>query len=131
MTTNELRKNGAGTASVTAPAVREATCTPRVDVLETGEELIVYADLPGVRPEDLELHWEDRQLVLHGRVRAGEGGRRPLLREYGTRDFQRVFRVSEDVDPDRISAELKGGVLTLRLPRADHARPRKIPVSGE
>jgi HSP20 family protein len=53
-----------------------------------------------------------------------------LLREYGIGDYRRTFRVSEQIDASRISAQYRHGVLTLRLPKAERARPRKIKVEG-
>ncbi len=105
---------------------RQTTYTPRVDILETAEELLLFADLPGVRPEDLDLRFEQGELTLHGKVKPRHEG--DLAKEYGTGDYWRVFRITEDLDADNFSASLKNGVLTLRLPKSAHLKPRKIEV---
>jgi len=111
-------------------AARQTTYTPRVDIHETDEELTLYADLPGVRPEDLELHFEDNELTVHGRVAPRHGTDQGVSCEYGPGDFHRVFRINEEIDASSISASLKNGVLTLRLPKSERVRPRKIDVKN-
>src|SRR4051794_842640 len=61
--------------------------TPRVDIVETERELTLYAELPGVRPEDVDLRYEKGELFLHGRVRPRQGQRQLLLQEYEDGDF--------------------------------------------
>jgi len=105
------------------------TYSPSVDIIETQDELTVHADMPGVGSENIDIHFEAGELVLHGRVkdRAPEHAK-PLAREYGVGDFYRVFTISEEVDPEKISAEYRDGVLTLHLPKLEAAKPRKIQV---
>jgi HSP20 family protein len=105
------------------------TFTPRVDIFEADNELVLFADLPGVKPEDLDLHFEKGELILRAACppRTTGGFAR---QEYGVGDFYRAFTVAEDVDADKIAAELKNGVLTVRLPKAEKAQPRKIQVAG-
>lgn len=104
--------------------------TPRVDILETEEELLLFADLPGVKPEDLDLHFEGGELRLHGRC-APRFGERPLLaEEYGVGDFYRAFSINEKIAADKISAELKQGVLTIHLPKTEEIKPRKIAIKS-
>jgi len=125
--TQMLVKNGKGSQ---ARSGWQTTYTPRVDILETEEGLLLHADLPGVKPEDLEVRFEQDELTVHGRVTSRPEHGHDLLREYDTGEFHRVFRINEDVDANRISATLKQGVLTLCLPRSERARPRKIDVKG-
>src|SRR5262245_56510714 len=113
-----------------AEEAKGVTVTPRVDILETDDELLLLVDMPGVDPAHLVVRFEDGELLLHGR-RTPRFAQRPWLWEYETGSFFRSFRVSEKVAPDRISAELKNGVLTLHLPKAEAARPRKIAVKGQ
>jgi len=105
--------------------------TPRVDIVETEKELVVYADLPGVRPEDVELRYERGELILHGKVRTRTYGRPVLLNEYGVGDFYRAFTIHENLDPGKIEAECKNGVLTVHLPKVEAARPRQISVKSQ
>ena len=124
--------NNALTTTNGATSVQESTptYTPRVDVLETDEELVFMADVPGVKPEDVDVRFENGELTLHARCQPC-GERRWLVTEYGVGDFYRAFAVNEEIEADRITAELKHGVLTVRLPKSDAVKPRKITVKGE
>jgi HSP20 family molecular chaperone IbpA len=104
---------------------------PRVDICETEAELFLHADVPGARAEDVDLHYENGELMLHVRVprRLPQAGL--LLREYDEGDFYRVFSVHESIDASRIEAQCKNGVLTVRLPKAEAIRPRQIKVTAQ
>lgn len=104
--------------------------TPHVDIIEQPEELTVLADMPGVEARNVEIRYEQGELTIHGKVdpRQDERGVNFLLREYNVGDYWRTFRLGEGIDPDRIQAELKNGVMELHLPKAEAARPRKIVV---
>jgi HSP20 family protein len=105
---------------------------PRVDIYETEQELWLYVDVPGVKAEDVDLHYERGELTLHGRVRTRPAARQGwLLKEYDEGDFFRSFRIHEDIDSTKIEAQSKNGVLAVRLPKAEAARPRLIQVKGE
>jgi HSP20 family protein len=104
--------------------------TPRVDIVETPGELTLYADLPGVRPEDVDLRYEQGELVLHGRCQPRQTERGQLLREYEVGDFYRAFAIHESIDGSKISADFKNGVLIVHLPKAEQAKPRQISVRG-
>jgi HSP20 family protein len=117
-------------------ADREATrgglyFTPRVDVVETDHELTLFADVPGVRPEDVDLRYEQGELVLHGRVRGKAGRREFLAKEFDDGDFFRAFHIHESIDSGKISAECKNGVLVVHLPKVEETRPKRISVRGE
>ena len=104
---------------------------PHVDILETDSELLLLADVPGVRPEDIELHYERGELMLHARVHSRLPKEGMLLKEYEEGDFHRVFSVHESIDPGRIEAQCKNGVLTVRLPKMEALRPRQIKVTPQ
>jgi len=105
---------------------------PLVDILEKEDALWLVADMPGVRSEDVDVQFEDGTLTLHGRVRPrGEADTKFLRQEYTIGDFYRTFRVSEQIDASKISAECGEGVLTLRLPKVEAVKPRKIAVQGK
>jgi HSP20 family protein len=104
--------------------------TPRVDIFETDQELLLFADMPGVCPEDIELHYENGELVVHGKVRPRHENVQHLLQENDTGDFYRVFTVHESIDSTRIDAQCKNGVLTVHLPKTEAVKPRKIAVTG-
>jgi HSP20 family protein len=102
---------------------------PNVDILELPHELLVHADVPGVRGEDVDISFEDGSLTVHGKVKARQPDETDFLsREYGVGDFYRTFRVSEEIDPSKITAECRDGVLVLHLPKSEAAKPRKIQV---
>ena len=115
------------------PATPETTWggtyfTPRVDIFETEDELTLFADLPGVRPEDVDLRYERGELLLHGRVAQRQHNANALLQEYEVGDFYRAFTIHESIDSNRISAECKNGVLTVHLPKAESAKPKQIQI---
>ena len=103
--------------------------TPRVDVLETEDEFLVLADMPGVRPEDVDVRFEKGELTVHGQRPASAAGK-AAYREFETTSYHRAFAVAETIAADKISAELKGGVLTVRLPKVEAVKPRRITVRG-
>ena len=104
---------------------------PRIDILETEQEVLLLADLPGVRPTDVDVRFENGELTIHGRRTPSFAGKKRALWEYEPTNFHRSFRLTEDVAADRIEADLKNGVLTVRLPKAEAAKPRRIAVRGE
>ncbi len=104
---------------------------PPIDIYETDNGLVLYADLPGVTTEALELQVQDNRLVLFGRVRDDQDGRAILHEEYKVGDFLRSFILSDEVDHEHISARLNNGVLRVELPRTQRTEPRRIQVSTE
>jgi HSP20 family molecular chaperone IbpA len=122
-------QKGRNEAAASAESTRAGRFfAPEVDICETERELVLYADLPGVRPEDVDLRYENGELRLHGKVapRRFEG---PLLvNEYGMGDFYRVFSIHESIDSGKISAECKNGVLIVHLPKMEELQPRQISV---
>jgi HSP20 family protein len=115
----------------TPEPVRTVTYSPRVDVVETPDELTVYADLPGVRPEDLDIRFENGELTIHAKVQPRYEKGEFLLQEYGVGDFYRTFTISEEIDSDKITAELKQGVLVLHLPKREAVKPKRITVKAQ
>jgi HSP20 family protein len=105
----------------------ERYVTPAVDIYEMAEGLVVKADLPGVAKENLDLRVENNLLSIRGRAAHAAPGE-PIYREYELAHFYRQFELSDKVDQQKISAELKNGVLTLNLPKAEEAKPRRIDV---
>jgi HSP20 family protein len=104
---------------------------PSIDIYETAEGLVLYADLPGVTNEGLDLQIQDNRLALFGRVRNNHDGRAVLHEEYKVGDFLRSFILSDEVDHENISARLNNGVLRVELPRTQRSEPRRIQVSTE
>ncbi len=104
--------------------------TPRVDVHETEQELLFCADMPGVRPEDVHLRYEKGELTLVGKVMPPQTVGTERLHEYEVGDYVRTFAVHESVDSEKISAELKHGVLTVRLAKREETKPREIKIQA-
>lgn len=103
--------------------------SPRCDILDHGAEYILHADLPGCAADSVTVTFEEGVLTISGTSPArSPSGTRLLRREHAQGDFRREFRLGEDVDVDRIMADFAQGVLTVRLPKAQDAAPRKIEV---
>jgi HSP20 family protein len=107
---------------------QERYITPPVDIFETKDGLTVVADLPGVEQKALDVRVADGILTLQGRTAHIAPGT-PVEREYELLNFYRQFELPEEVDSEKIAAELRHGVLTLSLPKKEKAKPRKIDVS--
>jgi len=108
------------------------TYIPSVDIIEQPDKLLLLADVPGARRDDLDISYEGGLLTIHAKVTPRQEPRSAtcLLREYGVGDFYRSFEVGEGIDANKIEAELHDGVLTLHLPKAQALLPRKIAVKA-
>ncbi|MEQ9409199.1 MAG: Hsp20/alpha crystallin family protein [Fuerstiella sp.] len=104
---------------------------PPIDIYETPEGLVLYADLPGVQAEGLDLQVQDNRLSLFGRVEKDPDDTDIVHQEYKVGDFLRSFILSDEVDHERISARLNNGVLRVELPRTTRTEPRRIEVSAD
>ncbi len=103
---------------------------PPTDIYETPDGLVLYADLPGVTLEGLNLQVQDNKLTLFGRIQLLESDPvRVVHQEYPIGDFLRSFILSDEVDHERIQAKLSNGVLRVELPRAARSKPRRIEVA--
>jgi HSP20 family molecular chaperone IbpA len=103
---------------------------PNVDIYELPDQLVVSADMPGAKSDQIDIQFEDGSLTIHARVVDRQESQGPYLRkEFGVGDYYRTFRVSEHIDASRISAEYSLGVLTLHLPKVEAVKPRKIQVT--
>ena len=105
------------------------TYSPRFDIWENDDEMVLYGDLPGVMPDGLDVHFENPVLTIHGKVSPRHNDIKFLHGEYGIGDFHRTFTIGEAIDTDKISAELKNGVLTVHLPKNEKVKPRRIEVT--
>ena len=112
-----------------AEATRNGTCfTPRVDIIETDGDLFLHADMPGVAPNDIDLRYEQGELILHGKVQPTSPHGRLVFGEFDVGDFYRVFQVHESIDAAKIEAEFKNGVVTVRLPKVEAVKPKQVPI---
>jgi HSP20 family protein len=104
--------------------------TPPVDIEETEDAWIIEAELPGVRQEDVHVDVQDNELAITGEIKERE--RTGILRRRTRKTGEFEFRVTlpGQVDAERIDANLRDGVLTVRIPKPEQARPRRIDVKS-
>jgi HSP20 family molecular chaperone IbpA len=124
----------AGNVAVQRPQgpAERSVFTPPIDIYEDENGLVLYADLPGVTTDTLELQVQDNKLTLFGRVaETVDPCTTALHREYDVGDFLRSFILSEEVDHERITASLNNGVLKIVLPKAEHSPARNIPIQTD
>lgn len=100
---------------------------PAVDIYEDDQGLVLLADMPGVNPSDLDVQADHEVVTIRGATHHLAQGE-PFYREFELSGYYRQFRIPREIDTDRITAEMKFGVLTLRLPRSERALPRRIDV---
>ena len=104
--------------------------TPRVDVLEDDTGITVIADMPGVSKDSLEIKVENDALSIEGAVSAATPqAMEATYAEVRIPRYRRSFTLSRELDPGRIDAQLKDGVLNLRIPKHEQARPQRISVT--
>lgn len=100
------------------------------DIYEDRDSLKVILEMPGVEKGNVEVRVEEGVLFVEGRLDLAKyRGLQPLYTEYNIGNYSRSFRLSNAIDQDKIGAELKDGVLSLTLPKAEKAKPRTIQVS--
>ena len=112
------------------PELGRRALEPTIDLVDHGDELRLYAELPGYEADELDLQLERNELALRGRRRTPAlEGYRVLRRERAQQAFVRRLPLPCRVEPDAVEAKLQRGVLEVRLPKAAEDRPREIPVS--
>ena len=127
MTNNkQVARTGAGDEKEQPRAV-----LPAVDVFEDGSGITLLADMPGVPKDQLELKIEGESLLIEGDVQSlTPDGLEAIYAEVRVPRYRRSFTLSRELDTARIEANLKDGVLRLRIPKQAHAQPRRISVSA-
>lgn len=109
----------------------ERPVSPAVDVFEDAGGITLLADMPGVSKDRLDVRLDGDSLVIEGRVDLDAPAEmRAVWAEVNVPRFHRTFTLSRELDAARIEANLKDGVLTLRVPKQAHAQPRRIEVSA-
>ena len=110
---------------------QEPALLPAVDVVEDATGITLYADVPGLSKERLELNVEADTLTIEGELDLGlPEGMQASHVEVGVGRYRRAFTLGKELDTAKVTAELAHGVLTLRIPRAEHAQPRRIEVKA-
>ena len=103
--------------------------TPAVDICETEKELMIFADMPGVKPDALDVELKKGALSIEGKVLQTPQEGEVLLSEYRQGSFFRSFRVSDMIEADKIEASMSNGVLKVVLPKAEKAMPKRIHIT--
>jgi HSP20 family molecular chaperone IbpA len=102
---------------------------PPTDIFETEQALTIVAEMPGVEKAKVDVSVEDGVLTIQGQIDFSKyQDLRPVYTEYNVGHYRRSFSLSNRIDQNRISAEMNDGVLTLVLPKAEEAKPRRISV---
>lgn len=128
--TNALVKKEAG--QVAAPETTRGGIyfTPRVDIYETPDEVVLLCDMPGAKPADLDVKFEKGELSLYGKIAPRPGPGAFLAEEYGIGDYFRTFAIAPEIDSAKIAAECRDGVLTVHLPKQEKVKPKRIAVKA-
>ena len=106
------------------------TYLPVTDIFETDQALTVVLEMPGVDKDAVEVSVEDDILTIDGRIDYSKyEGLQPVYTEYNVGHYTRSFQLSSKIEQGNISAELKDGVMTLVLPKAEKAKPRQIKIN--
>jgi HSP20 family protein len=120
-------------ARVIKEGLEEGTWIPPVDIYETGDDLVIKAELPGLSTEDVSVRVEDNVLTLKGERKRQEGIHRDtyhlMERSYG--HFRRSFVLPNNVDQEKVQAKFKDGVLFIAIPKLKRIRPKKIAIEIE
>ena len=104
--------------------------TPPVDICETEKEIIILADMPGVKSDTVDIELKEGILSIEGKVPVSDVTGETLLSEYQKGNYFRNFRITDAVDGSKIAASLADGVLKVTLPKAAKAMPKKIPITS-
>jgi HSP20 family molecular chaperone IbpA len=129
--TSSSSSNTAVSTSTTAEQERRRAIAPAVDVYEDESGITLLADMPGVPREQLEIKVEADTLLIEGEVQpAMPEGLEAVYAELRTPRYRRSFTLSRELDTGKIDAQLKDGVLRLRIPKQAHAQPRRISVNA-
>jgi HSP20 family protein len=112
------------------PTMPTRAFLPNTDIFETEDALTLVLEMPGVDRGNIDVSVENGVLTVEGRINFDKyEGLQPVYSEYNVGPYRRSFRISSRIDQDKIKAEIRDGVITLVLPKAEQAKPRRIEVS--
>ena len=115
------------TETRTATERETVTLAPPIDIYETDTAFLLFADMPGVAPDGLDVMVERNTLRIRGR--ADELTGEPEYQEFELGEYRSTFAITDDLDTERISAALRDGVLRIEIPKSERLRPKRIPVT--
>ena len=127
MTTQNIEKRKDADV-VQAQAEKISYFQPPTDVRETDSHIVIQFDMPGVSRDNVNLTVEKGTLTVTGKADPEEQGT-AVYRETHVGDYQRTFTLSDDVDTEQISAEMKAGVLTVKVSKAERAKPKRVEIT--
>ena len=132
LTQNEIKNETKESGEQARPETTyQQTFVPRIDIWEGEDELVLHADMPGVKPENVDIRFENRELTIFGKICPRYDDVQLMYGEYSIGDFHRTFSIGEAIDAEKISAEISEGVLTLHLPKSEKVKPRRIAVKAK
>jgi HSP20 family protein len=103
---------------------------PSTDIFESEDSLTLVLEMPGVDRNNIEVNVENGVLTVEGKINFDKyEGLQPIYSEYNIGPYRRSFRISSRIDQDKIGAEMRDGVITLVLPKAEEIKPRRIEVT--
>jgi len=102
---------------------------PLVDIFENDDEILLHAEMPGVKKDAVKINIDNGNLSLSGIRKAARDGA-ASWEEFGDVEFQRTFAVPQNIDIAKVKAELNDGILCLHLPKSESAKPKTIEISG-
>ena len=103
---------------------------PSADIYESENALTVVLEMPGVNKDNVDVNIEDGVLTVEGRIDFTKyDGLQPVYSEYNVGPYRRSFQISSQIDHSKIAAQMQNGIMTLELPKAETAKPRRIQVS--
>lgn len=108
------------------------TWSPVVDILESESDLVVRAELPGIKREDIDVEVTSESLTIRGDRKIDEQSKEKYLRvERAYGPFQRSFSIGVPVQPDKVKAAYRDGILEITVPKAEEVKPKKIEINAE
>ena len=126
----ELKTQRAAEPARVEPTRSQFCFTPRVDIYETTEHVVLLCDVPGAKANEIEVKFERGELTLMARVTPRTRPGKYMAEEYEVGDFYRTFSINPEIDHEKITAECREGVLKVTLPKLESARPRQIVVKS-
>jgi len=129
MAAKDIQQRPAATPASAEKTYAWPTVTPPVDIVEEADAYVLRADVPGADPASVNVHFEKGVLTVRADRPAPKGEGDVLYREFEPCSFERTFTVANIVDADKVKAAYALGVLTVTLPKADAAKPRKIAIT--
>jgi len=129
---NQVQKRETNPQQQVERTHNQPTYIPDTDIYEKEQTIVVVADMPGVDESSVNIHLEKGILTLTGHMVAGDvEGHHLLHREFDGGVYERSFSLSDDIDTDKIEAQMKNGVLTLTMAKSEQAKPKHITVKVE